>query len=173
MSLAVAAALMMSICCAPATMRESACGDSGRFESSGSGVRAMLLLTDDANALVRSWQRTPIDAVFAAKQVTDVDRSTSMAGFVAFSNCVRATDGRCSVTADYSLIGPNKTTVAVRRAVAISTESVPPGFVELGSAAFTIHFDEHDRNGQYQVRAVVHDDLAHKTLVLCRCVQLR
>jgi len=107
-----------------------------------------------------------------AENRPDQLRDAPFLATVTLANCKAGADGRCNVTVDYALLGPDGATKIISQNCPLWTGTPHKGAVMMAATSAHLQFEATDRAGAYVVRATVRDNVAQAEIVLDRRLTL-
>ena len=148
----------------------AASGDSAMASDGAFG--AILVLTDDWPAFLKSWERpTP---GFYFQSARSMSRGRPVTSAIIFTGCEPEKSGNCSVVADFRVLDPAGKTYADQKAANIWSFAPPPDkILQLSVESLGMSLDPPDPLGTYTFIATVTDRIAHKTVELRKTIEAR
>jgi len=95
-------------------------------------------------------------------------RGAPFTATVTLANCRAGAEGRCNVTVDYALLGPDGATVKSSTDCPLWSRSPRKGAVVLSDTPIRVMFEANDPAGAYVMRATVRDNVAQAAVTLER-----
>jgi hypothetical protein len=128
------------------------------------GFGVMMAVTPDYEAFWKAWEGPTPPQLPTTTQVT---RSTPVHGMLIFSGCKVGPDGKCNVTAELSITGPDGKAYGKTMQAPVWNEPPASGYnLQLSPASIGFRLDPEDALGSYTLHASVTDRLAGTTVVV-------
>ena len=136
------------------------------WSKSKNGFSAMLLLSDEPNELLSSWD-TPRAGV-PVKTADTITRGSPIVAFVFFTGCKPDENGLCNASADFTIFEPDGSVYESfgDRDLWKQKPAPPDGMLRLSAEYVGVVIDPEDPLGRYEVEVLVHDLNAGTTLEL-------
>ena len=140
-----------------------ASGDSKMGSNGAFG--AMLVLTDDWPAFLKSWEQPTLG--FEFRSAHSIGKGQPLTSAIIFTGCQAASSGNCRVVADFRVLDPAGKTYAENKGANIWNLAPPPDkILQLSVESLGVSLDPPDRLGTYVFVASVTDRVANKTIEL-------
>ena len=119
------------------------------------GFGAHLLVVKKPLEFIEEWKKpeTPhITPVSVAK------RGEQLGIFILFAGCKPDANGKCNSEVDYSVYKPDGTTYTEKTGLELWKDQAPPApNIQLSRAILALRMERADPDGEYKVKAKVHD----------------
>ena len=140
--------------------------------ASNGAFGAMLILTDDWPAFLKSWQRPTLG--FEFRSAHSIGKRQPLTSVIIFTGCQAAADGNCSVVAEFRVLDPAGKTYANMKGLNIWSLAPPPDkILQLSVQSLGVSLDPPDPLGTYVFVARVTDRVATKTIELRQAIEAR
>jgi hypothetical protein len=133
-------------------------------EAANGDFRGKMLIVSDVEKFWAIWEKPEPPSIETTGEIRRGGRVTAM---VVFAVCKAAADGKCNVSATFSMIGPDGKAYGEKASGKAWTEAPAPGFNLLASlAAMTFQLDPPDKLGRYRMIATLTDEVAGKSFTV-------
>lgn len=136
------------------------------WTQSKNGFSAMLLLTDEPDDVLQTWD-TP-NAPVPVRAISKITRGVPIVAFVFFSGCQPDANGLCNASADFTILRPDGSEYDSfsDRDLWKGKPAPPEGMLRLSAEYVGVVIESGDPLGEYVVQVSVHDLNAGTTLDL-------
>lgn len=174
--------LVLLVAAIPATVPANAQQPQGFAWKQGDGTAApdnpaqaakdrfgvMMAVTPDYEGFWKAWEGPTPPQLTTTSEVT---RSKPVHGMLVFSGCKAGPDGKCNVTAELSIIGPDGKAYGKTMQAPVWVGPPAPGYnLQLSPAAIGFRLEPKDAIGRYTLHASVTDRLAGTTVVVQQAI---
>ena len=138
------------------------------WTQSKNGFSAMLLLTDEPDDVLQTWD-TP-NAPVPVRAISKITRGVPIVAFVFFSGCQPDGNGMCNASADFTILRPDGSEYDsfADRDLWKGKPAPPEGMLRLSAEYVGVIIEPEDPLGEYEVQATIHDRNSGTTLQLKR-----